>query len=271
MRSDRPSDTATWIALARALSDRHGRVRGFSDPLARQLLPHELVSGIAPRAVLARLLGRALERIVALRTVAIDEALRAAVAPQLVVLGAGLDARAWRLPELGSTVAFEVDHPATQAYKRSRVAGMKPLARDVRFVPVDFERDSLDARLAEAGHDASARTFWIWEGVISYLHVEAMRATLRMVSARSAPGSRLAALYLPRRFGDILTAAVTSLVGEPHRAHYAPEEMAAELARAGLRLVVDTSLRDWGERFESAPTWPFGYFGGSHMAVAEKP
>ncbi len=271
MRSDRPSDTATWIAFGRALSDRHGKVRGFSDPLAQQLLPPEVASGIAPRAVLARTVGRAMEGIVALRTVAIDEALRAAVAPQLVVLGAGLDARAWRLPELGSTLVFEVDHPATQAYKRSRVAGMKPVAREVRFVPVDFERDSLDARLAEAGHDASTRTFWIWEGVISYLHVEAMRATLRVVSARSAPGSRLAALYPPRRFGDVLTVMVTGLVGEPHRAHYAPEEMAAELASAGLRLIVDTSVPDWAERFGRAVPWPVSRYGGSHLAVAEKP
>src|SRR5512146_1879492 len=180
MRPDRPSFTAELIALARALADRRHRARGFSDPFAERLLSPEMARALAFRSLPllspVRLLGRfansSLADMVAVRTMVIDEALRSSLAPQLVLLGAGLDARAWRMDELASTVAFEVDHPAMQPHKQRKVEGLRPAAREVRFVPVDFESQSLGERLAAAGHDASVRTFWIWEGVIPYLRLE---------------------------------------------------------------------------------------------------
>jgi hypothetical protein len=72
--------------------------------------------------------------------------------------------RAHRLPGLELVDVFEVDHPATQAYKR-RLAGGLPLL--VRYVAVDFERDVLAQRLADGGHDGARPTLWIWEGVVT--------------------------------------------------------------------------------------------------------
>src|SRR5262245_57489514 len=92
----------------------------------------------------------------ALRTSTIDAAVRAAVASgtrQVVILGAGFDGRAWRMQELAGIRVFEVDHPATQAAKRSHLGTLPPTMANVEFVSVDFERESLDTALARAGHD----------------------------------------------------------------------------------------------------------------------
>src|SRR5439155_9675144 len=176
------------------------------DPFARLLLPRPvraLVDGIdrASRvspAVLraARFVSIGLIDHCELRSLAIDAVARAALeggVSQLVILGAGLDARAWRLPEASRARTFEVDHPATQRYKRLRLGdgGDRGGRADVTFVSVDFERDSLGARLDEAGHDVRDSTLWIWEGVTPYLVREATASTLRIVGDRSAKGSTL--------------------------------------------------------------------------------
>jgi methyltransferase (TIGR00027 family) len=250
MKPGRPSVTAMYMALCRAAADRNRSVREFSDPIARALLPDGWLRllGLLPRlpgsaAVLAPL-----------RTVAIDEALRRSVAPQLVVLGAGLDSRAWRMRELAATVVFEVDHPATQAYKVRRVDSLRRCARAVHFVDVDFDHDRLERCLADAGHDSRAPTFWIWEGVIPYLSRDAFLSTLAAVAARSALGSRLAATYGDYGRGDDrITRGVVALLGEPFRAGLRPEEMAGDLARVGMRVVSDTDGLEWAERWSAAP------------------
>src|SRR5262249_51912120 len=146
---------------------------GFADPTARQLLPPAWVAKLD--ALMARGGGRwqrALKRmadLLALRTMAIDAAVRDAVAGgarQAVILGAGFDGRAFRMPELADSDVFEVDHPDTQATKRARAAALTAKARSLQFVAVDFERDALADRLAAAGHRQGEPTVWIWEGVV---------------------------------------------------------------------------------------------------------
>lgn len=160
---------------------------------------------------------------IALRTAAIDDALRDACAArtaQVVILGAGLDARAWRLAALSDAVVFEVDHPATQRLKGSRVGALDH-AREVPFVAADFKRESVADRLAKEGHDAARDTFWVWEGDVMYLPSAAVRASLDAVRARSAPGSRLAVTYGTRedtvwldRFSRTVTLGF-QILGEP--------------------------------------------------------
>ncbi|MEO5838591.1 MAG: class I SAM-dependent methyltransferase [Acidimicrobiales bacterium] len=102
---------------------------------------------------------------------------------QYVLLGAGYDSSAARLGEtLAEVAVFEVDHPATQAAKRAALGPGEWLA-NVRFVAVDFERDSLSARLHDAGWDADTPTFWSWLGVAMYLTDDAVMNTLRFVAA----------------------------------------------------------------------------------------
>jgi methyltransferase (TIGR00027 family) len=255
MREGKPSFTAAAVATARGIA----RV----DPLAETLVSRPLAvllraaRGGAVRAMAVNAATLGLVDHVEMRTRAIDAALRqgaAAGMKQLVVLGAGLDARAWRMPELADVVVFEVDHPSTQAYKRARVGGRAPAAREVRFVAVDFERDALGEVLAHAGHDASAPTFWLWEGVTPYLGLDAIRATLAAVAARSAPGSRIAVTYGTPRGSPLGPAAMHvarvgfRLIGEDLRGLLSVEDMAAELARVGFRVVDDVSSREWAAR-----------------------
>ena len=112
----------------------------------------------------------------------------ALTAAQVVVLGAGLDGRAWRLPSLAGADAYEVDHPASQDAKRDRVAaaGLALASKTVTYVPVDFSRDRLDDRLAAAGHRRGEPTIWIREGVVPYLRGDEVAATVAALASLSA-------------------------------------------------------------------------------------
>ena len=206
MRRDRPSLTASLVASIRALYTALPAPYDLApDPVAAELLPAILtvparvaaLSGRAGpafhRAVRAATLG--LSQHVALRTRAIDDALREGVArgaTQLVVLGAGLDSRAERLAELAGVRVFEVDHPSTHRFKAERLlrAGTRLRAQSIARVAIDFERDRLHDVLRAAGFDPAARSFWIWEGVTVYLTPEATLATLRAVAEPHGPVRR---------------------------------------------------------------------------------
>jgi methyltransferase (TIGR00027 family) len=161
---------------------------------------------------------------------AIDEAVLAAESPQVVLLGAGLDARAFRLPGLANALVFEVDHPSTQAYKRSRTSSLRLRARELRFVGVDFEADDLAERLAASGHDDATATTWIWEGVTPYLTRPAVEATLDRIARRSSPGSTLVMTYGTPDLGTVpsllrpAVAPVFRLLGEELRGLVTPDE-----------------------------------------------
>jgi methyltransferase (TIGR00027 family) len=198
---------------------------------------------------------------VALRTLAIDDAVReglAAGARQIVLLGAGLDNRAGRLPEVAAARVFEVDHPDMQRYKRDRLAGTAEAAAERVFVPVNFESDRLDDALARGGHAPGEPTFWIWEGVTPYLTRAAVEATLRAVADRSAPGSRLALTYMrpAAHLGDAvdrLAAFLGSLVGEPLHARYDQPETAALLGDLGFTVLSDEADIDLANRYWKDP------------------
>jgi len=189
------------------------------------------------------------------RTRVIDDALRAFVASggrQLVVLGAGYDCRALRMPELHATRVFEVDHPATQRHKRDVLARIDTTSPS-RYVTWHFEERpmrELPGALAEAGHDHEAPTFTIWEGVTMYLTEPAIDASLRAIVAWSAPQSQLAMTYFARNvlsepsLATRAVQAIVSRVGEPWRFGWAPAELPGYLAARGLELLRDISLAD---------------------------
>jgi methyltransferase (TIGR00027 family) len=254
MREGRSSLTARAVSAARGIAG--------VDPIAASLVGRPLdvllrLSANAPVRDIVNVGSLGLVDHAELRTLAVDAAVREATAAgirQLVILGAGLDARAWRMPELGETRVLEVDHPSTQAYKRRRVAAHRPLARDVRYLPIDFERDGLGDVLARGGHDAAEPTLWVWEGVTPYLRREAIRATLAIISGRSALGSRAAMTYATPRASTIsphlihVARVVFRAVGEPLLGLIAPEVMHADLARAGWRVLDDSSPPEWAAR-----------------------
>ena len=227
-----------------------------SDPTALALLPDDaraLVerfrSGVAPKGIRGRLEHTYLDihtKVMVARTVAIDDAVREASSPQLVILGAGLDGRAWRMPELSETTVFEVDHPDTQREKRERVTSLAQAARDVRFTPVDFTRDNLDDALAAAGHDPAVATTWLWEGVVMYLTPADVEATLTVIERRSAAGSRLIVAYHSPALMLRLIGPIVRRLGEPLRSAFTADTMRTLLARYGFEVVRDDDLSTIG-------------------------
>jgi methyltransferase (TIGR00027 family) len=200
----------------------------------------------------AALLGRQATA-VAVRTVAVDQAVRAAANPQLVVLGAGLDGRAWRMPELSRVEVFEVDRPASQLDKRERAASLHPTARSVRFVPADIAHSELGAALGTAGHRASTPTTWVLEGVIPYLTSADAAMTVAAVTRRSAPGSQVVVSYQTGSPGGVasrtLARALLAFTGrgdpmahEPRRSSWTAESVRTMLTDAGLHVAEDRGL-----------------------------
>ena len=252
MKPGRESQTAVLVAAARAAA--HGRTAGvdFQDPTALALLPEEARqrvedyrAGVAPKDQRGRIAHSFLDRrakMMVARTIAIDEAVRAAASPQLVILGAGLDGRAWRMPELRDVTVFEVDHPDSQREKQARAAALQRIAREVRFVPVDFARDRLDDALAAAGHDPARPTTWVWEGVVMYLERADIEATLAVIQRRSAPVSQLVVMYLGRSLLLPVIAFIVRRLGEPLRSLFTPDQMRALLARYGFAVARDEGL-----------------------------
>jgi methyltransferase (TIGR00027 family) len=168
------------------------------------------------------------------RTVAIDADLRNATVTQVVILGAGLDGRAWRMRELATSLVFEVDHPDSQHQKRQRVASLTLAAREVRFVPLDFRLGNLAYALEAAGHNPHLPTAWLWEGVVMYLDRDEIETTLRIVEDRSAPGSRLIVAYHQPAWMLLLLAVIVRRLGEPIRTVLTPHQMREMLARYGF-------------------------------------
>jgi methyltransferase (TIGR00027 family) len=176
---------------------------------------------------------------------------------QLVILGAGFDSRAWRLPSLEEVTVFEVDHPATQQVKREALGGIVgPLASQVRFVPVDFERDDLGQALRAAGYRDGTPSLFVWEGVTNYLTPAAVDQTLGAVRGLAAAGSLLVFTYVDRavlagddaRFPEARRwVAGVRRRGEPWTFGLDPAEVDRFLARRGFGLIRDLSTAQAGK------------------------
>jgi len=270
MREGYASRTAEQNALFRTLeSSRPEGRRLFEDRLARTFLtwPLTLVARLALVPGLRRFVPWYIDHrwpgvrsSVVARTRLIDDTITASLgAPtdQLVILGAGFDSRAYRLPGMRRTTVFEVDHPNTQATKR-RVLEHALLAEPthVRFVATDFNQRGLDSAMAAAGYSESVRTFFLWEGVTNYLTEAAVDATLRWCS-RASPGSLLLFTYVhsnvlarPSEFiGTERLFASLEKVGERLTWGIEPKKLPAFLAERGLSLESDVGASEYRERY----------------------
>lgn len=254
------SRTAEYMALFRALETaRAPSVRLFSDPWAKSFLSPKLrlaaaAASLPPlhSAICAFIDWRwpgARSSGVA-RTRYIDEALRRGVRDglcQIVILGAGFDSRAYRIPALAATRVFEVDQPETSlAKQRCLRKSLGRLPAHVAYVAFDFNRASPAEVMGDAGFDAGRPTFFLWEGVTNYLTERAVDATLRYVASAPA-GSRILFTYIHRdvlRGGPAFAAdrrarSLVSNVGEPWTFGFEPAELPGYLRARGLHLLCD--------------------------------
>ena len=240
MQAATPSHTALRVALRRAAHQLYDRPLVFTDPLAVRMLGDAYAEQLSrtPRQG-GRPWSVGLRAYLVARSRYAEDALGVAVSGgvrQYVLLGAGLDTFAYRNTFAGLRV-FEVDHPATQQWKRELLVSSEiEIPESLRFVPVDFELDSLEEQLAACGFDREAPAFLSWLGVVPYLTLAAFRSTLAFV-AGLAPGTGVALDYgqpravLPpqEQLAHDSLAARVEQSGEPFRLFFRPQEMAAEL------------------------------------------
>ena len=265
---NRASLTAEYMALFRGLeSSRPANSRLFCDPLAALFVHgwrrwlYSLARFHSFRGLVERLLdwkapGARAAGIA--RTTWIDDRVSAALrgVPQLVLLGAGFDTRAYRLTSAAQAAVFELDRPETLSAKRAALeAAIGPLPENVHLAAIDFNSQSLGEVLKQAGFDALRPACFVWEGVTNYLSADAVDGALGQIR-QAAPGSLLLFTYIhravletPERFhgaGKML--ARLRDYGEPWTFGIDPGQLAGYLSARGLRLGEDLSVAEVWER-----------------------
>jgi methyltransferase (TIGR00027 family) len=260
LESGSPSATAQGTAFLRAAHQLLDRPPVLEDPIALRVIGAE--SEAALRADPRRFdRGRSLRAFLALRSRYAEDGLARAVARgvrQYVILGAGLDTFPYRNP-FGSDKLriFEVDHPATQAWKRRRLqeTGMGA-PESLTFAPVDFEKQTLREGLDRAGFRFQEPAFFSWLGVVIYLTKPAVRQTLAFVASLPS-GSGIAFDYSPppalmtetQRIAHERLARQVAALGEPWLTYYAPASLAEEVRRLGFKRLEDLGPEEAEERY----------------------
>jgi methyltransferase (TIGR00027 family) len=266
MKPGYQSRTAEHMAFFRALeSVRSPKQRLFLDPLAYHFLNPRLrlVTGLAHFPPFRMLLNRYVDLRCAgartsgiARTRLIDDFLTAALEDgisQVVILGAGFDARAYRIPCSKTVRFFEVDHPDTLNFKRTRLQTIPGVRNSgIQYVEIDFNTQTFSKELTQAGFDPAKRTFFIWEGVTNYLATEAVAATLQFIGS-VADRSQLIFTYVHRDFfrtphlfpGAMRLKRDLERLEEPWTFGLDPAEIPLLLKRYGLRLMKDVSSSEY--------------------------
>lgn len=203
MKSQEPSRSAGIIAAHRAIeSSRDENQRICYDPFARDFLPAGFTvigpHDISEQEALAlfKAIVPGFHEFFIARTRYIDDHLQACIdkgLEQLVILGAGYDSRAYRFDALVHQIkVFEVDHPATQEAKKTKVLErLKALPAHVSYIPVDFIKEDFQTGLFANGYDRQLKTLFIWEGVTMYVDSDTVEKTLDFIANNVGNGSSL--------------------------------------------------------------------------------
>src|SRR3954462_12014943 len=262
MYERQPSRTALGAAGYRAAHQVLEGGKVFSDPLACTILgdgADAIIAGISADPAQQRM-----RIFMAARSRVAEACLGAAVSRgvrQAVVLGAGFDTFALRNPysDLGLRV-FEVDHPATQAWKRKRLSEVGlAIPASLTFAAIDFESDDLGHGLRDAGLDPDRPAVFIWLGVVPYLGRAAIAATLRYIASVSESEvvfdySEPLENYPPERRDEIVAVAARAAEsGEPWLSHFDPAEIAQEFRQHGFQDLEDLGMAQIAIRYLGAP------------------
>jgi methyltransferase (TIGR00027 family) len=245
MQEGKFSRTARRVAIRRAAHQLLDHPRVLDDPLALRIIGSEAAEELRSNPKEHHAFSRAFRAFMAARSRYAEDEVACAVARgvrQYVVLGAGLDTFAYRNPHRDLRV-FEVDHPATQAWKREQLeaAGIA-IPAALTFVPVDFERQTLAEALGQSGFDLSAAAFFSWLGVTPYLTRDACMSTLSFV-AKMPAGSGVVFDFAvdpellnagQRQALDALSQRVARY-GEPFQLFFDPENLRNELRGMGFQ------------------------------------
>jgi methyltransferase (TIGR00027 family) len=272
MDSGTPSRTALRVALKRAAHQLYDSPVVFADPVAVSILGEKYAEELRrDRLEPERAFSVGMRAFLVARSRFAEDNLRRAVDAgvlQYALLGAGLDTFGYRNPYPGLRV-FEVDHPATQAWKRELLehSGI-PVPESVTFVQVDFETQSMSEQLRGVGFDLDRPGFFAWLGVVPYLTIEAFRATAGFIARRPAGSGmtldygqpREALPFTERLVHDALAARVQA-AGEPFRLFFTPDQIAAELP--DFRQIEDLGAAEINARYFSGRSDGLGLKGSA--------
>ncbi len=276
MLQAQPSRTAQRVALRRATHQMVDDPLVFHDPLAVAIAdePEWVNDTQQPYS-------RSLRAFIAVRSRYAEDQLAVAIergVRQYVVLGAGLDTFAYRNPfQAFGLHVFEVDHPATQEWKREqlRSAGIA-VPEDLTFAAVDFERQSLADGLLQAGFDQQQPAFFSWLGVTPYLSRAAFDATMHFIASLPAASGVVFDYALKRSLLspqqqlalDALSARVAR-AGEPFQLFFDPAQLNGDLARWGFGSIEDLGCDAINARYFAGRADGLAVTGGAHLLGCE--
>ena len=238
------SRTARRVAIRRAAHQLLDQPRVLDDPLALRIIGSDAEGALRSDPKENHAFSRAFRAFMAARSRYAEDELANSVAQgleQYVVLGAGLDTFAYRNPHPGLRV-FEVDHPATQSWKREQLQAARiTIPQSLTFVPIDFEQQTLADGLRQCEFNRGAAAFFSWLGVTPYLTREACMVTLNFI-ARMPTGSGVvfdfavdpALLNAGQKQALEALSKRVARYGEPFQLFFDPGKLQDELKRMGF-------------------------------------
>ena len=294
MRDGQASFTSRMVMLFRALAVREG-IPIFKDTIAEHLL-NEHGQRIVRRPRTYRRMARLFERRPQLKRsmaalllrarFAEDELVRAMDTDgvrQYVILGAGWDTFVWRRLDLMDRLrVFELDHPATQAAKRVRIAERRFKSHPNQiFVPIDFATESMPERLLAKGFDPAVPTFVNWMGVTYYLPQAVVECVFRELRSLCTAGVAIAFDYMDPKMRELVLRPPTSWrvrvrraigrriwrrIGEPFHTWLNPDELADWFRIMDYQLRLNLTNQTMGNYLPEKDMG--GYVPGGFMNIA---
>ena len=253
MKQNNPSLTAYKVAMMRAAHQVFDNPKVFEDPMALSIIGTQGASDIRSKSRKFKTkLHSYLRAIVVARSRFVEDELSVAIkrgVRQYVILGAGLDTFAYRNPYSAKDLrVFEVDHPATQQWKRQQLnaTGIRT-PETLAFVPIDFKSQSLVGELLKAGFRTGEPSLFSWLGVTMYLMRDTMRATMEQISSSVPSGSEIVFDYVGppcsqkflRRLVFRLLSNKVGKAGESWKSFFDPNSLVMDLKAIGFTQAED--------------------------------
>jgi len=262
MKQTKPSWTGEITAIMRALhqtADDEPKI--LVDSVAPRLIEPNGHDDKGPTPLLNHPFARRWRAGFLMRSRYAEDCLAEAVergAQQYVILGAGLDTFAYRQPSWADSLCtYEIDHPATQRWKRDRLATERiAIPRNLTFVPIDFEKTSLASALRTAGFGFSRKSFCSWLGVTQYLTPSAIDATFEFVLSLPRSSEIVFSFVLSADALSGIEAEATKFVaqisaeaGEPWLTSFRPDDLTAHLRTMGFSDVIHLTPEEADRRY----------------------
>lgn len=214
------------------------------------------------------------------RTLYIDDALKNALAAgikQVVILGAGFDARAYRIPDIQQVHIFELDLPNPQRLKQTFVKNiLGELPAHVSFVPIDFDRQDINGLMTAVGFQKRVKTFFICEGVTQYINENAVNRIFRFISSAVAGGSEIVFTYIrqdiidgtARKYEDQKMMIAVGESSTPWIFGFTPSKLVEYLEQRGFKLVEDVGATDFQASYLKPRGRELCIYKGERVALA---